>query len=174
MTLIPGDLICGIEEFAPAEGTYEENDSIYASIVGEKSENAQKRIVGVNGRGMRGLAMGDIVYGKVMDVYDAVALIQFEAANPHLGAHSTYCYLRISEVKHGYAETFREYIRIGDLVKARVKDVTPLGIHVTIADRELGVIKPACTRCRGWMSLRGENAECPVCGNRERRKAALS
>ena len=172
MTLVPGDAICGIEEFAPAEGTYEEGDSVYASIVGEKSENSQKRIVGVNGHGVRGLAHGDIVYGKVMDVYDAVALIQFEAANPHLGAHSTYSYLRISEVRRGYAETFREYIRIGDLVKARIKEVTPLGIHITIADRELGVIKPNCTRCGSWMDIRGDDCVCPNCGNRERRKTA--
>ncbi len=88
---------------------------------------------------------------------------------------STYAYIRITELVRGggYVRNFREHIKIGDLLLARVIEVNPLGTYLSIADEGLGVLKANCSLCRGHLSERGRILVCNGCGNKESRKLAI-
>ncbi len=175
--VVPGDFIAVSEEFAASDGTLEEKDGkIIATRVGISRLDAKGRSASVVPFSATvSLAAGDLVYGKVQDLYDSVALVQFEPVveKKHFKAASnTYAYLRISEVQRGFVENFRDVLRIGDYVRANIKEVTKMGIYLTIAAPDLGVVKAFCSRCRNPLSFRGRILVCPSCGSKEERKTA--
>ncbi len=177
--VVPGDSIAFSEEFASGEGTFEEKDgSVVATRMGKASLDAKARSASVSSLvSTVPLKAGDLVYGKVQDLYDTVALVQFEPA-PEKGiyraASNTYAYLRISEVQRGFVENFRDVLRIGDFVRARIKEVTKMGIYLTMMAPDLGVVKAFCSNCRNPLSFRGRILVCPNCGSKEERKTAQS
>ncbi|MFH0922439.1 MAG: exosome complex RNA-binding protein Csl4, partial [Candidatus Micrarchaeota archaeon] len=148
--LYPGDFIATVEEREPGANTFEENGSIYACVAGENAST--QHAAAVKGKAIRKLARGDEVVGLVQDLYDTVALIEFQPVEKLASASNTYAYMRISEIQRGYTESFRGFLHIGDVFKAKVVDVTPLGIYLTIAERGLGVVRAFCTRCRKQMT----------------------
>ena len=177
--VLPGEAIAVSEEFAGAEGTAERKDgSIVSTRPGFKNLDAKTRVASVRSASVtRKIRSGDLVYGLVQDLYESVALIQFEPAEPkgvHIASSNTYAYLRISEVQRGYVDNFRDVLRIGDYVCARIKEVTPLGIYLTLMAPDLGVVKASCSRCRAFMEKKGRVFACPSCGSREPRKPAES
>lgn len=175
--VMPGDAIAFSEEFASSDGTFEEKDGrVIASRLGRSRLDPKGRTASVYSlRATIPLKAGDLVYGKVQDLYDTVALVQFEPV-PEKGvfraASNTYAYLRISEVQRGFVENFRDVVRIGDFVRARIKEVTKMGIYLTMMAPDLGVVKACCSNCRKTLSFRGRILVCPHCGSKEERKTA--
>ena len=172
---LPGDFLGVSEEYVSGEATFEENGGIYAVALGKKHKDEHARKVWVEPRKIaRPLAAGDIVYGLVQDVYDTVALVEIHpvAINGRTPAwDNRMAYLRISEVKQGYVEHFRDWIKIGDYLKARILEVKPLGTYLTIKDRDLGVVKALCARCKTSRSFVGGESKCIECGFVEQRKS---
>jgi len=173
MTVVyPGDFIATVEEREPGANTFEENGSVFSAITGKNAST--QRAACVSGKAIRKLARGDDVIGLVQDLYDTIALVEFQPVNPLAAASNTYAYMRISEIQRGYTESFKGFLHIGDVFKAKVVDVTPLGIYLTIAERGLGVIRAFCTRCRKQMALEKDGFfRCAECGSAERRKIPL-
>ncbi len=174
---VPGDFVAVSEEFASSEGTFEDHDGkVIATRVGKSLIDPKARMASVRAYSKTiPLKDGDLVYGKVQDLYDTVALVQFEpvqAKREFKAASNTYAYLRISEVKRGYVENFRDVLRIGDYIRARIKEVTKMGIYLTIIAPDLGVVKPYCSNCRKQLAFRGRILVCPNCGSKEERKTA--
>lgn len=169
--IFPGQEIATSEEAQPDGGTVEENGVIYASVPGMQSLKAGIASV-VNPNVPRMLAKGDIVYASVEDLFDQVALLGFKPAEKHVSSNADRAFLRIGEVQgrgRGFTESFKGYLHMGDLVRARVIEVTDLGVYVTIAEQDLGVIKAFCTTCRLELN---ESLECNNCARKERRKMA--
>lgn len=166
----PGDFIAHAEECVPGAGTIEENGNVYSTLVG-KAEQDKNLTMNVHGKGMRMLAKGDLVHGVVMNIYAQIALVRFETVEKNIGAANTYAYIRISEIQRGFLENFRDAFRIGDYVKCQVKEVTPMGIYLTMIFPGLGVTRAFCSRCRTEMKG-GQNGEfqCPKCSSKEIRK----
>ena len=165
----PGQLIATSEEAQPARGTVEENGNIYAALVGENKMHGGMASI-ANPRTPRMLQRGDLIYASVADVFDQVALLEFKPAEKHVVSGEDRAFLRIMEVQErskGYVESFYDFIRIGDVLKAKIIEVTPLGVYATIAAPGLGVIRAYCGVCRKELS---EKLECAECGRRERRK----
>jgi exosome complex component CSL4 len=166
----PGETLAFIEETAGDANTIEDGDAVCAVTMGVVEKNGEKRSVGVrNARVAHYVREGDPVYGIIDTIYDQMALVRFQLVNPRVGASRTFCYIRISELSRGYARDFRDYLRVGDVIKARVKLVKETGIYLTIVDEELGVIKAFCSRDRSELSPDGV---CPKCGRRHRVKWA--
>lgn len=169
---VPGNFIATVEELTPGAGVLEEEGKLYAAIQGQK----QVEGLGVsikNSKATRRLAKGDLVYGLIQDVYDSVSLIEFQPVEKNIAVPNNYAYLRISEIQKRYTETFGEHIKIGDFIKAKVVEVKPLGIYLTIAWPELGVVKAFCSNCRKEMKDEGRVFVCRECGSTETRKKAL-
>lgn len=173
---VPGDFLCYSEEYAPGENAFEDADGkVYATAVGVEKESKQARSVGVTAVAKRAIKQGDLAYARVEDLYEKVALLSMQPASKRIASFNNFAYLRISEVKRGYAESFRDYLGIGDFIKARVVEVTPLGIYFTIAPPELGVIKAFCSNCRSELKKNPKKPllYCENCGSEESRKLAL-
>lgn len=166
MTVTPGHLLGALEECEPGAGAYEEEGLVYASVVGENVCEKHEAEVKSKLR-LEKLKEGDVVYAQVKDVYDQIALLEFQSESRR-AAFSTYSYLRISEVQRRYTESFREALRIGDLVRAEVLEIKPLGIYLTTAAPHLGVIKAFCSSCRAPL----DKGRCKECGRIESRKWA--
>lgn len=166
------------EESLGGEGTFEEDGKIFSSSAGPQVNDSRSHSVGVASEGeVRMLREGDLVYAMITDLFDMVAAVKFQPAEirgVRIGASSNSAYLRIPEIQRGYTEQFRDFIRIGDVIRARVKEVKPLGIYLTMVDQDLGVIKAFCSQCRTQLELRGRLLSCPNCGNKESRKLAES
>lgn len=173
----PGTFLCYSEEFIPAENAFEDTDGkVYATAVGVKRESREKRSIGVSTTMTKRLIKErDLAYARVEDLYEKVALLSIQPASKLIASFSNFAYLRISEVKRGFVESFRGYLGIGDLIKARVVEVTPLGIYFSIASPDLGVIKAFCSNCRSELKKHFKKSllYCENCGSEESRKLAL-
>lgn len=171
---VPGDFLGVAEEFAPGSATFEdEQGRIYASAFGSKQEDPRARSVGVSPRKLaRPLAPGDLVYARVTDLYESMARLEFAAvpAKHVYPAGSGSAFMRISEMERGYVERLRDAISTGDIVRARVVDIKPLGIYLTMKEGDLGVVRAFCSRDRSAMAPQGRTFVCPECGRREGRK----
>lgn len=193
----PGELLGSEEEFFGNEKTYPENGNVYSLVLGEKKMLNRQLQVSAK-KFTRMLRKGDLVIGLVKDLYDSVSLIVIESADQIRGtgaAHantnpqdpsqnnferkaigSTYAYMRITELVHGggYVRNFRQYIKMGDILRARVIEVNTLGTYLTIAEDNLGVLKAHCSQCRTELQQRGRVLVCDNCGNKESRKLAIA
>jgi len=174
----PGDLLGVSEEFVAGSGTFEENGKIYALFLGVAQRDSQARKISVVGRKeVRPLREGDLVFGVVQQLYEAMTMIRFLPApvGNEVPAGGDTAFIRISELQNGYVEQLRDCIRVGDFVKARVLSVGALATYLTLKERDLGVVRALCSMCRAEMSADGAGGfVCPSCGSRETRKTPSS
>lgn len=174
---MPGELLGIEEEFFGNEKTFSEEGNVYSMVLGEK-QVLNKQLQVVSPKFCRNLSRGDLVIGVVQDLYDSVSLIEVQSADDskeRKAIGKTYCYMRITELSRGgrYIENFRQFIKIGDILKARVIEVTPLGTYLSIADEGLGVLKAHCSNCHSQLTQHGRLLSCGNCGNKENRKLAM-
>lgn len=174
--VLPGDFLGTEEEFAAGSGTRVEEGRIYAAFFGTM-EVARDKVVSVKPRvqAPRPISPGAIVYGRVEEIFEPVALIQLQAVEwkearqvPPEG----YSVLHASRVKMGYVENVHDEVRIGDIVKCSVEGIRRDGeISLSMKGPGLGVVKAYCSRCRGPLALiSGGALKCGRCGSVERRK----
>jgi len=169
--IFPGKEIAVTEEAQPSRGTVEENGMVYAAVVGEPKLYGGMASI-ANAKMPRLLAKGDLIVGKIEDLFDNVALVSFQPLEKNIASPADRAFLRITEIKGragGFVENFNEFVRIGDLIRARVIEVTDLGVYLTLTESGLGVLKAFCTTCRLELN---ENLECKHCMHKERRKMA--
>ena len=133
-----------------------------------------KRQVGVQAlKAKRMLTQGDLVYARIEDLYDTVALTSFKPVDKDAGSPNDFAYLSISEIKQDFVESFQNHLGIGDFVKARVLEVTRLGVYLTIKENDLGVVQAFCGTCRKELSATPSGLSCSACGAKEFRKTPL-
>ena len=172
----PGDFLATSEEFVPEQGVREIDEKLYAVLSGSKLADKARRAISVKSRKLaRPLKIGDVVYGQVRDIYDQIA--QVEIAPPEYDGEraavgATYCFIRISEVADRFIENFRDVIRIGDVVRARIHEIEKLGTYISMKRPDLGVVQAWCSNCRHELTPRGNMLVCSNCGNQETRKMA--
>src|SRR3989338_2365911 len=142
--IFPGKEIAVTEEAQPSQGTVEETGVVYAAVFGESKLYGGVASV-ANAKTPRLLAKGDLVLGKVEDLFDNVALISFQPLEKRIASPADRAFLRISEI-NGRS-----------------------GVYLTLAESGLGVLKAFCTTCRLELN---ENLECKNCLRKERRKMA--
>jgi exosome complex component CSL4 len=62
--------------------------------------------------------------------------------------------------------------KAGDILRARVIDMTNRIPQLTTAGRGLGVVKAFCSKCGGVLDFATRKLQCVSCGNIERRRLA--
>jgi len=171
--VVPGDVIGASEEYLPGYGTYEERGKIFAAITGKVETDKKDRMVRVLPvmETPPMLKMGDIVVGRVVDLKNAVVLVEIarikghenrEIANADQGA------IHISNVKDSYVAKLETEFGQQDIIKARVIDEKSL--RLSTVEKDLGVIKALCSRCRTPLVRKQNKLECPSCERIESRK----
>ncbi|MCL2686907.1 MAG: exosome complex RNA-binding protein Csl4 [Methanobrevibacter sp.] len=174
--VMPGDVLGVSEQFLPDKWAYDDGGYIKAAVIGTvdiSSSNKKISIIPSSGKPAV-LNIGDIVYGEITDVRGQRAMINVQKmkgedrrlALPYMAA------IHISQVKKGYLEKLTDAFRIGDVIEAKVSKIMGDNLDLNTADRENGVVKAMCTRCRAYMipSKRNDEVYCEVCDRKERRK----
>jgi len=163
--LLPGEEIGTEEEYLPGENTYIKDGKIKSSCFGELHVDSKRRATVIPYREVARLKVGDIVYGRVDEILENLAFLSIENEKglKALGV------LFISEIKHAFVKSIRDEFKIGDILKARIKRITPFSVELTLKERGLGVIKAFCSNCRSSMVFRSRIFVCEKCGNKERR-----
>ena len=171
--VVPGDIIGASEEYLPGDGTYEERGKIFAAITGKVETDKKDRTVRVLPMMETPpmLKTGDIVVGRVVDLKNAVVLVEIarikghenrEIANADQGA------IHISNVKDAYVAKLETEFGQQDIIKAKVIDEKSL--RLSTVEKDLGVIKAFCSRDRTPLVRKQNKLECPSCERIETRK----
>jgi exosome complex component CSL4 len=169
---LPGDFLASPEEFLPGKNTYEQQDSVRASLSGRVEKDLSKREVAVRPAVVaRRPTVGDVVVGQVEAAMTSTAGVRIS-------------YLNGVETKAGFPGTIftrgerggrgerRTYVKLGDVVRARVGSTLNGMNQLSVDEPHLGVLASMCSVC-GAVLLRGDgNARCEQCGNVEERKFA--
>ena len=80
--------------------------------------------------------------------------------------------IRVSELSRSYVKDPATEYSPGDIIRAKITQVKP-SLQLSTKDRDLGVIKAVCNKCRHPLDLSGNRLECKNCNNSERRKIAI-
>ncbi|MFH0817570.1 MAG: exosome complex RNA-binding protein Csl4 [Candidatus Micrarchaeota archaeon] len=170
----PGEFLGTEEEYVPGYGAYQDKSEIRASLYGELGIDKERRMnIDAKCSTPVGLKPGMVVYGRVEEIFEPVALIRaqpIEAGRERQVIDQFYCVLHVSRVKMGYARSIRDEVRIGDIIKAVVDEIGSNEIYLSTKRGGMGVIKAFCARCRSPLSLDEQELTCGCCENKEKRK----
>ncbi len=170
--VVPGDFLGTSEEFTPGSGVYDEKGNIYASLTGEISIN-DKRVIGILPK-VETPPMpeeGDVVIGRVEDIRDTVAIVSIacvKGKEKREIAASTQGIIHISNIKSGYVTELQHEFSYLDVVKAKVIDAKAL--RLSTEEKDLGVIKAICAKCKGDLKRKENALACERCKRVEVRK----
>ena len=78
--VLPGEEVAVVEEFLPADGTFEEDSKVYAALMGELELDLEEKTATVKAiNPMVELEQGDLVFCAVTDVRSAMAICEVVA-----------------------------------------------------------------------------------------------
>lgn len=171
--VVPGDFIGTEEEFLAGEGTFSDNERIYATVSGE-ADSAARKLAVMQKRPLRSLTPGTIVIGTVENIVEPIALVSIQAG---VGEHryeqtDEYAVLHASMIKRGYVKNVRDEYRIGDIIRAKLVDERNGEMRLATDADELGAIKAFCAVCRHPLKLESGLLSCESCGAKDNRKIA--
>jgi len=169
---LPGDFLSSPEEFLAGQNTYEQGDSVRASLPGRVERDLSKREVAV-----RPIVValtpkvGDVVVGQVEAAMTSTAGVRISYLNGVETLAGFPGTISTRSERAGRGER-RTYVKLGDVVRARVVSTLNGMNQLSIDEPHLGVIAAMCSVC-GAVLVRGDGrAKCEQCGNVEERKFA--
>lgn len=180
----PGDQIAFIEEFEGGKNTYVDDGSIRSSVVGRKVYDLRRRIVRIEQKNSPKLPkIGDIVVGYIDMLFSSMISVKILYINgtkspSEFSAVSNTRGLSISGGQGGWSRErgdrrSRFTFRVGDIIRGRVVSLLNSNVHITIAEKDFGVVYALCSNC-GGNTVRVNNAvKCVDCGTYEERKLTI-
>ncbi len=178
VVVVPGEFLTVEEEFSPGKNTLEDGEgNIYSSKVGETEFNEDRREVEVREktREISRLTIGSVLYGRVKLVKDSMVLVEAlfaEKNGKEVIPHMPSATLMVSRVSRDYVKSLRDEFKAGDIIKAKVVEVTTFSIELSTAFPEYGVLKAFCSKCRNPLNQHGKELKCLKCGSNEKRKTS--
>jgi len=174
--VLPGDQVSTSEELLPGDGTYEEDGVIRATRIGTYIVDEQNRKAKVKPLTSTPVLIkrGDIILAKVGSVRSNMIIadvIHVTGKNRAISG-DTNGTLRVSEISNGYIKDPSTEFAPGDIIRAKVTQVKP-NIQLATKDRDLGVIKALCGKCRHALVRKDNILECNNCGYKEKRTTAI-
>ncbi len=169
---LPGDFLAFPEEFLPGTNTYETEDAVRARVPGRVEKDTVKREVTVRPAAVaKTPKVGDVVVGlgeAAMTSTAGVRIAYLNGAETPAGFPGTV----FTRGERGGRGERRTYVKLGDVIRARVASTLNGMTQLSIDEPHLGVLAAMCTVC-GATLPRGEGgARCEVCGSVEERKFA--
>lgn len=173
--VLPGEQVSTSEELLPGDGTFEENGIIRSSRLGTYfvDDKHKKAIVKPLTSIPIEIKKGNIVLAIVNSVRSnmVIADVIHVIGKKRAISGDTNGTLRVSEISSGYVKDPATEFALGDIIRAKVTQVKP-SIQLATKDRDLGVIKSMCSKCRHPLIRKGNMLECENCGNKEKRRYA--
>ena len=172
MVVFPGDFLAHGEEAEGGVNTVEEEDDIYAAVMGEVVKKG--RVVSVMSKKhicmpRRGLE----VYGIVVSHSPSKAILYCIPACVVSGKGRGVGFMAALEPRGmgRFVKDMRYEARIGDIIFGQVVVATREGNVISISAPKYGFVAVFCPKCRQRMVRKGNVFVCK-CGNIERRKIA--
>jgi len=169
---LPGDFLASPEEFLAGKNTYEQGDSVRATLSGRVEKDLSKREVAVRPAVIaKTPTVGDVVVGQVEAAMTSTAGVRISYLNgvETLAGFPGTIFTRSERGGRGERRT---YVKLGDVVRAKVASTLNGMNQLSIDEPHLGVLASLCSVC-GTPLLRGDGrAKCDQCGNVEERKFA--
>jgi exosome complex component CSL4 len=172
--VLPGDKLGVIEQFLPGAGTYEQEGTIYANFTGNaRIDLKNKRVTVVPTTRISDLPKeGAEVIASVIHAQEKMATVNLWKINGKPLQNPFTALLHISSSSPRYERNMSDVCKAGDILRARVIDMTNRIPQLTTAGRGLGVVKAFCSKCGGVLEFTNRRLQCPSCGNIERRRLA--
>jgi exosome complex component CSL4 len=170
--VVPGDEVAEVEEFIPAEGTYEEDGKVYAALYGElELDNEEKTAKVVAKNPMSRLVIGDTVFCEVSDARASMAICEVIAleGNKRNVTGDTNGTIHVSKISSEYVQDASKELRPSDIIRAKVIQVRP-SIQLTTVHPHLGVVKALCRKCRRPLVKVEKGLYCANCDRHDHRK----
>jgi len=158
--------------FIPGKGTYEQNGTIYSSIIGELKINMRNKIVNVI-RLKKDFPIpnvGQLVNARIVKIRRNSALALM---TNRIGINYNCVYegmIHISQASKMYVESITDAFNEGDIVKAKIIHTDRIPYQLSTIGKKLGVILAYCRICGYRMILKGTKVYCPKCKIAENRK----
>lgn len=174
--VLPGEQVSTSEELSSGDGTFEEDGIIRASRLGTyQPDNKNKRAIVKPLTSIPvEIRRGDIVLAQANSVRSNMVIadvIHVIGKNRPISG-DTNGTLRVSEISKGYVKDPSTEFAPGDIFRAKITQVKP-SLQLATKDKDLGVIKAMCSKCRKPLINKGNMLECGNCHNREKRKTAI-
>jgi exosome complex component CSL4 len=170
--VVPGDEVAEVEEFIPAEGTYEEDGKVFAALYGElELDNEEKTAKVVAKNPTSKLAIGDFVFCEVSDARTSMAIcevIALEGKKRNIPG-DTNGTIHVSKISNDYVQDASKELRPSDIIRAKVIQVKP-SIQLTTVHPHLGVVKALCRKCRRPLVKAEKDLYCANCDRHDHRK----
>ena len=176
--VVPGDFIGTEEEFLAGEGTFSENEGIFATAIGQASESDRKLVVSQK-KPLRALGIGSVLIGRVENIVEPIALVSMlwgdgeGAGSSHrFGENPSYAVLHASMIRRGYVKNVRDEYKVGDIIRAKIADIRNGEMRLSTDGDELGAIKAFCGKCRHPLKVESGLLKCESCEAKDNRKIA--
>ena len=172
--VLPGDKLGVIEQFLSGAGTYEQEGTIYANFTGNaRIDLKNKRVTVVPTTRIPDLPKeGAEVIASVIHAQEKMATVNLWKINGKSLQNPFTAILHISSSSPRYERNMSDVCKAGDILRARVIDMTNRIPQLTTAGRGLGVVKAFCSKCGAVLEFTNRRLQCPSCGNIERRRLA--
>lgn len=176
--ILPGEHIASIEEFEGGKNTYLASDgTVRSASVGTRVYDLKRRIVKIEQKNSPMLPkIGDIIVGYVEMMFSSMVSIKVLYINEK---RSEAGFSAIASARIGSRADIerrgdrRATFHNGDIVRGRVISLLNSSIHLTLAEKEYGVLYALCFICGGDTVRTAESViKCVECGAFEDRKLA--
>ena len=163
-----------VEEFLPGPGTYEQEGTIFANFTGTaRIDLRNKRVTVVPTTRIPDIPKeGATVLASVTHAQEKMATVSIWKIDGKALQNPFTAILHISSSSPRYERNMSDVCKAGDIIRARVIDVSNAIPQLTTAGRGLGVIKAFCSRCGAVLEFTNRRLQCSSCGNLERRRLA--
>ncbi|OIO25592.1 hypothetical protein AUJ14_03850 [Candidatus Micrarchaeota archaeon CG1_02_55_22] len=163
-TVLPGERVGYSEEVVATGRTFEDNGVIYSAAAGALEEKpAEHAVTVVPAKATRALRKGDLVYGIISDIFESIALVEFNALPLRDGTvpaqSDKMAILRVSELMPSYVESIRDFLCVGDVLKAEVVAASSTGINITLKGEGLGIVKAHWSRRRNDLVIGSQRSQ---------------
>ena len=165
---IPGEKIALIEEYLPGKNTFEDDDSIRATAIGDIHLDTNERLASINRQKKITVPnVGDIVIGVVEANLPSMIAIMIKYVNGEKVNSDLECVCVTRHIRK------KNIALAQDVVKVEIISHINGTIHASIDSQELGVLFTKCRKCFGTVVKMRDAVKCKDCGWIDDRKLSL-
>ena len=177
--ILPGEHVAFIEEFDGGKNTYITDGTIRSAAVGIRVYDFTRRIAKINQKNAPMLPkIGDVLVGFIEMLFGSMLSVRILYINEKksYAGFSAIASTRIGSSNNsgGWRERGdrrgKITFRIGDIIRGRVISLLNSTIHITIDEKEFGVLYTLCFNCGGDTVRVHNSVKCIECGVYEDRK----
>ena len=155
---IPGERLASIEEYLPGENTFEDDDVIRATTIGNINLDSTERLASINSQTQITVPkVGDVIIGVVEANLPSMIAIMIKYVNGKKVVADLECVCVTRHLRK------KNIALAQDVVKAEIISHINGTIHASIDSQEFGVLFTKCRKCFGTVVKMRDAVKCKDC-----------